>query len=91
MSAGLIYYEFKPAEGVVNAFITSRDDKGSLTSGVSVLDSSRDGKEIKGTAWIDASSPPHPQAGSRPVRAVDHPRLRCRLTPLQEGGSSRAP
>ena len=65
VSAGLIYYEFKPAEGVVNAFITSRDDKGNLTSGVSVLDSSRDGKEIKGTAWIDASS------HSTPTRKLD--------------------
>ena len=65
VSAGLIYYEFKPAEGVVNAFITSRDDKGNLTSGVSVLDSSRDGKEIKGTAWIDASS------HSTPPRKLD--------------------
>lgn len=65
VSAGLLYYEFKPAEGVVNAFITSRDDKGNLTSGVSVLDSSRDGKEIKGTAWIDASS------HSTPTRKLD--------------------
>ena len=65
VSAGLLYYEFKPADGVVNAFITSRDDKGNLTSGVSVLDSSRDGKEIKGTAWIDASS------HSTPTRKLD--------------------
>ena len=55
VSAGLLYYEFKPADGVVNAFITSRDDKGNIASGVSVIDSTRDGKELKGTAWIDAS------------------------------------
>jgi len=55
VSAGLLYYEFKPADGVVNAFITSRDDKGNITAGLSVLDSTRDGKELKGTAWIDAS------------------------------------
>ena len=55
VSAGLIYYEFKPADSVVNAFITSRDDKGNITAGVSVLDSTRDGKELKGTSWIDAS------------------------------------
>ena len=55
VSAGLLYYEFKPADGVVNAFITSRDDKGGITSGVSVIDSTRDNKELKGTAWIDAS------------------------------------
>ena len=55
VSTGLIYYEFKPADGVVNAFITSRDDKGNITAGVSVLDSTRDGKELKGTSWIDAS------------------------------------
>ena len=55
VSAGLLYYEFKPADGVVNAFITSRDDKGNIASGVSVIDSTRDNKELKGTAWIDAS------------------------------------
>ena len=55
VSAGLLYYEFKPADGVVNAFITSRDDKGNITAGLSVLDSTRDSKELKGTAWIDAS------------------------------------
>ena len=55
VSAGLLYYEFKPADGVVNAFISSRDEKGNMSAGVSVIDSTRDGKELKGTAWIDAS------------------------------------
>lgn len=65
VSAGLLYYEFKPADGVVNAFITSRDDKGNITAGLSVLDSTRDGKELKGTAWIDASG------HSTPTRKLD--------------------
>ena len=34
---------------------TIKDDKGNITAGLSVLDSTRDGKELKGTAWIDAS------------------------------------
>ena len=78
VSAGLLYYEFKPADGVVNAFITSRDDKGNITAGLSVLDSTRDGKELKGTAWIDASGPsastmqtPHPT--TRRVRSSRAP------------------
>ena len=48
MSAGLLYYEFKPADGVVNAFITSRDEKGDIAAGVSVIDSTHDGKDLKG-------------------------------------------
>ena len=55
VSTGLLYYEFKPADGVVNAFISSRDEKGNNSAGVSVIDSTRDGKDLKGTAWIDAS------------------------------------
>jgi len=65
VSAGLLYYEFKPAEGVVNAFISSRDEKGNSSAGVSVIDSTRDGKELKGTAWIDASG------HSTPTRKLD--------------------
>ena len=55
VSTGLLYYEFKPADGVVNAFISSRDEKGNNSAGVSVIDSTRDSKDLKGTAWIDAS------------------------------------
>lgn len=65
VSAGLLYYEFKPADGVVNAFISSRDEKGNSSAGVSVIDSTRDGKELKGTAWIDASG------HSTPTRKLD--------------------
>lgn len=55
VSTGLLYYEFKSADGVVNAFISSRDEKGNNSAGVSVIDSTRDGKDLNGTAWIDAS------------------------------------
>ena len=55
-----LYYEFKSADGVVNAFISSRDEKGNNSAGVSVIDSTRDGKDLRAPHGLTraAATPP---------------------------------